>query len=200
MQHKNPEYFSLIEAYIDDYKAAHGGTAPTVREISSAVGLAVSTVSSYLSCMREKGIIEYEGHRNISTRRTRAEQDAFCRVPVLGAVSCGLPKLAEENIEEYVRLPVALFGKDNFYILRAKGDSMTGIGVDDGDMVLVKSRSIASYNDVVVALVNDEATLKRFRPETDGIHLHAENPEYEDIIVSECIIQGIAVKVLKDLQ
>ncbi|MBQ3802604.1 MAG: repressor LexA, partial [Oscillospiraceae bacterium] len=121
------------------------------------------------------------------------------RAPVVGTVACGLPILAEENIEEYVRLPAALFGRGSFFILRAHGDSMINAGIADGDLVLVRLQDTADYNQIVVALIDDEATLKRFRPEGDRVVLHAENPNYDDIVVDRCAVQGVAVKVIKDL-
>ena len=199
MQYKKPEYINMIENFIDDYKDANGGNTPSVREIAAHVGLAISTVSSYLSHMRAQGIISYEGHRNISTRRSAQGSADYYRVPVLGAVSCGLPKYAEENIEEYIRLPLSLLGRGDFFALRAKGDSMINAGIEDGDFVFVRKQDTAEYNQIVVALVDDEATLKRFRPENGIFRLHAENPNYDDIIVESCIIQGVAVKVLKNL-
>lgn len=199
MQHKKPEYFEMLERFIDEYKDANGGATPSLKEIARNIGLAESTVSKYLKVMREKGIVECEGRKNIITKQSRRDAEGFCRVPVLGAVACGIPKLAEENIEEYIKLPVALFGRGNFFVLRARGESMINAGIDDGDLVVVRQQNTADYNQIVVALVDDEATLKRFRPADDHIVLHAENPTFDDIIVDHCIIQGVAVKVIKDL-
>lgn len=200
MQHKKAEYFSYIENFIDDYKDSHGGAAPTTYEIAGGIGLSQSSVVKYLRAMRESGMIDYGGSRNIETALSRRDAREYCRVPVLGAVSCGLPKLAEENIEEFVRLPVSLLGRGSFFALRAKGDSMINAGIDDGDIVLVRQQNSADYDQIVVALVDDEATLKRFRPENGIFRLHAENPDYDDIIVESCLVQGVAVKVIKDLK
>ena len=105
MRSKNPAYFELLIRFIDDYIDNYG-RSPSTQEISSGTGLSPATVSRYLSRMREDGIIDYSGHRNIVTKRNSAiETNA---VPVLGSVSCGIPKFAEENIEEYVKLPVSL--------------------------------------------------------------------------------------------
>ena len=169
MQYKKPEYCAMIEDYINSFRNRQGST-PSVRQIASGVGLAVGTVSKYLSYMRENGVLDYD-----------------------------IPKFAEENIEEYVCLPESLFGRGEFFLLRARGDSMTGAGIEDGDLVLIRQQSTADYNQIVVALVDDEATLKRFRPKVDHICLHPENNRYEDIIVESCLIQGVAVKVIKDL-
>ena len=200
MQHLNTENFQRIEDYINDYREATGGCPPTLAEIAEGLGLAKSTVSKYLKRMKEAGQVDFAGHRNIVTRRMREDAEGFCRVPLLGAVACGLPILAEENVEAYVRLPVALFGRGEYYLLRAKGDSMTGAGIEDGDLVLVRQQDTAAYNQIVVALIGEEATLKRFRPEREYIRLHAENPRYDDILLESCVLQGVAVKIIKDLK
>ena len=201
MRSKNPKYFRLLEDFIDNYKADNGGS-PTVREISDSTGLSTATVSRYLSHMRENGMIEYEGHRNIITRRQQKMQIETIEVPLLGQVSCGVPKYAEENIEGYVRLPVALFGRGEFFLLRANGDSMIEADICDGELVLIRQQNYADPGQIVVALMEDQATLKRFYPEPhrNRVRLHPENSNMKDIYVTECIIQGVAVKVLKDLE
>lgn len=200
MRTKNPETFKAIEEFVNEYTERHG-VSPTVREIHAGIGLAVGTVSRYLSYMRENGMIDYNGCRNITTREAKITKRETTRVPVLGVVSCGVPKFAEENIEEYVRLPVALFGKGDFFILRANGDSMIEANIDDGDLVVIKQQNYAEPGQIVVALMDDEATLKRYYPEPEKrrVRLHPENSTMRDIIVKDCIIQGVAVKVLKDL-
>ena len=200
MRSKNEEYFHLIEAYINDYKEKNG-SAPTVREIESGIGLSKATVSRYLSYMRDNGMIDYAGHRNITTKEGRKTRDESVKVPVLGSVSCGIPKYAEENIEEYVRLPIALFGRGQFFILRANGDSMIDADIYDGDLVLIRQQNYADQGQIVVALMEDEATLKRYYPEPENhrVRLHPENEAMDDIYVDDCIIQGVAVKVIKDL-
>lgn len=200
MRSKNTDYFKLLEEFIDSYRNEYG-SSPTVREIADNTKLSTATVSRYLSYMKEQGMIDYKGHRNITTRHQRITNIETVEVPVLGAVSCGLPKYAEGNIEEYVRLPVSVFGRGEYFLLRANGDSMIEVGIDDGDLVLVKKQNFAENGQIVVALMEDEATLKRFysEPRQRRIRLHPENSKMKDIYVSDCIIQGIAVKVLKDV-
>lgn len=201
MRSKNQEYFTLLERYIDTYTDSHG-ISPSTREIAAGTGLSLATVSRYLSYMRENGMIDYVGQRNIITPRKRMTSTGSNKVPLLGTVSCGIPKFAEGNIEEYVQLPTALFGKGDFFLLRASGDSMIEAGIDNGDLVLVKHQDHAEPGQIVVALIgDDEATLKRFYPEPQQgiIRLHPENPSLDDIIVENCCIQGIAVHVMKSL-
>ena len=199
MQRLNRENFRLIEEFVNDYADANGGRSPSMTEIGEGIGLSKSTVSKYLNIMKSEGLIDFEGHRGIFTKQMRNVYDGLCSVPVLGEVACGSPILAEENIEEYVRLPVSLFGKGDFFILRARGDSMINAGIEDGDLVLARKQDVAEYNQIVVALVGDEATLKRFRPQGGKIYLHAENPEYDDIVLDSCLIQGVAVKIIKNI-
>ena len=198
---KNPQYLEMLEEFIDKY-IEQNNASPTITEITEGVGLPRSTVGRYIAYMRDQGIIDYGGHRSITTRQTKKMKNESVRVPVLGAVACGVPNLAIENIEEYIRLPVALFGKGDFYILRANGDSMIDAGINDGDLVVIRAQDYASPGQIVVALMEDEATLKRFYPEPEKkrIRLHPENKEMDDIYVEGCIIQGIAVKVIKDLE
>lgn len=201
MRSKDPKYFRLIEDFIDRYKEEYG-SSPSTQEIADAVGLSSSGASRYLIYMRENGMIEYEGHRNIITRKQKKKKEESVQVPVLGKIACGVPKFAEGNIEEYVRLPVSLFGRGEFFILVANGDSMIDIGIDDGDMVLIRQQDWANPGQVVVALMEDEATLKRYYPEPElkRVRLHPENTEMNDIYVDNCVIQGVAVKVLKDIE
>lgn len=140
MRTKNEEYFKMIEAFIDEYKEKTG-TAPTVQEISNGIGVPKTTVGRYLAYMREHGMLDYTGHRNIQTKASQMTRGETIMTPILGKVSCGVPKFAEENIEEYVRLPVALFGRGQFFILRANGDSMIEADINDGDLVLMCCRS-----------------------------------------------------------
>ena len=180
MRSKNPAYFDLLIRFIDDYIDNYG-RSPSTQEIAGGTGLSPATVSRYLSRMREDGIIDYSGHRNIVTKRNSATETNA--VPVLGSVSCGIPKFAEEKIEEYVKLPVSLFGKGDFFLLRASGNSMIEAGIDSGVLVLVRRQDYAAPGQIVVALMEEEATLKRYYPEPQNgyIRLHPENKDLDDI-------------------
>ena len=152
--------------------------------------------------MDENGMIAYNGTDGVTTELIQRIRTAAATVAVLGEVACGIPKYAEENIETYLELPRQLVGEGTFYILRASGDSMTEAGIDDGDLVVIRKQSAAEPGDIVVALVGDEATLKTYYPDRQKrcIRLHPENGKYEDIVTETAIIQGVAVKVIKDLK
>lgn len=200
MRSKSVETMNKIKEYIERYYLDHY-QSPTTARIAEGVGIGRSTAYKYLVEMNERGMISYDG-KNISTDIIEQSSHKLIRAAVLGNISCGLPNLAEENIEEYVSLPESLFGSGEFYILRASGESMIEAGINNGDLVVIKKQSCAEEGEIVVALVDDEATLKRFYKDNENkrIVLHPENKTMEDIYVDNCIIQGIAVKVIKDLQ
>ena len=198
MRSKDKTLMAAIEKFVSDYTDSNG-ISPTMQEVADGVGSSKATVQRYIAQLCDDGILDYSGYRTMTSTKTKA---AAIRVPVLGTIACGIPKFAEENIEEYVLLPVALFGKGNFFILRAYGDSMIEAGIDNGDLVLIRQQNYADEGQIVVALMEDEATLKRFYPEPKKhrIRLHPENSRMDDIYVDNCEIQGVAVKVLKDLE
>lgn len=200
MRSKSIETMNKIKEYIERYYLDHY-QSPSTAQIAEGVGIGRSTAYKYLVEMNERGMISYDG-KNISTDIIEQSSHKLIRAAVLGNISCGLPNLAEENIEEYVSLPESLFGSGEFYILRASGESMIEAGINNGDLVVIKKQSCAEEGEIVVALVDDEATLKRFYKDNENkrIVLHPENKTMEDIYVDNCIIQGIAVKVIKDLQ
>lgn len=199
MRSKNIDTMNRIKEFIEQYYKEHYNS-PSTTKIAEEVGIARGTAHKYLVEMRERGILSYSG-REISTEMIRKISLESNRAAVLGNIACGLPQLAEENIEEYVSLPEALFGKGPFYILRARGESMIDAGIDPGDLVVIRSQEEAKEGDIVVALIDNEATLKRFYRDKKNkrIRLHPENETMEDIFVDNCNIQGVAVNVIKRL-
>lgn len=199
MRSKSIELMKEIKDYVEAYYLSEY-QSPSITKIAKKVGLARSTTHGYLIEMRERGMLSYDG-KDIRTELTEKVKPNVTRAAVLGNVSCGVPRFAEENIDEYVSLPESMFGKGEFYILRAKGDSMINAGIDDGDLVVIKQQSSADDGQIVVALIGDEATLKKFYRDDANkrIRLHPENETMEDIFVDDCLIQGVAVKVIKEL-
>ena len=198
MRSKDKTLMTAIEQFVSIFTDNYG-ISPTMQEVADGVGVSKTTVHRYISQMCNDGIIDFSGWRTMTSTKTKTQAIS---VPVLGAIACGIPKFAEENIEEYVRLPVALFGQGKFFLLRAYGDSMVEAGIEDGDLVLIRQQNTADEGQIVVALMEDEATLKRFYPEPENhrVRLHPENARMTDIYVDHCEIQGVAVKVLKDLE
>lgn len=182
-----------VEAYHFEHNMS-----PSLQEIATELGIGKTTVHSYLKEMTEKGILDYNG-KSIETKRTKKSENKTVRVPILGNIACGSPEFAEEDFEEYVSLPVSIFGDGDFFILRTHGDSMIEKGIERGDMVVVRKQNFASAGDIVVALVDGETTLKYFYPEPEKrqIRLHPANKDMKDIIVKECNIQGVAQHIIK---
>lgn len=195
MRTKDSEKMMSILNFINDYKCANG-ISPTSREIAQQLDIPKSTVSRYLSFLRDEGKIDYDGGRTIVDKNLDEETRM---VPMLGSVSCGPLKLAQERHEQYVRLPVSLFGSGEFFILEADGTSMIEIGISPGDLIVVRRQNICENGQVAVVLVENEATLKRVYFEKKRIRLHPENTSMEDMYTDNCTILGIAVKVLKEI-
>ena len=198
MRTKDPELMKQILEYIEDYYIDHNASPSTTR-IAEQMGIGRGTAHKYLVEMDERGMLSYQG-RKITTERTEKMHTSTFRAAVVGDISCGLPNIAEEHVEEYVSLPESMFGSGEFYILRAHGESMIEAGIDPGDLVVIRRQETAENGQIAVVLVDEEATMKRFYIEDDRVRLHPENSEIEDFYVDNCIIQGVAVKVIKDLR
>ncbi len=200
MRSKKPELCDAIVAYIRTYRKENSAS-PSMQEIADELHISKSSVSRYIAGMREQGLLELHGSRGVFPVDEKKTSSRMIRMPVIGNIACGRPILAEENIENYVDLPFELFGYGDFFILRASGNSMIGVGIQNGDLVIVRRTNYADPGQIVVALVGDEATLKRYYPEPEKqrVRLHPENNSMRDILVRDCMVQGVAVKVLKTL-
>ena len=177
---------------------------PTVQEIADEVGLTKGAISKYLTAMEERGLIIKNGsHYGIATQKMQKAMKNTQYLPIVGDVACGTPILAEQNIESYLTISGEFLGAGTYFVLRAKGDSMINAGINDGDYVVVRQQPSAEEGQIVVALVEDgEATLKRYYKDTKEmkIRLHPENDSMRDMYFDNIAIQGIAVKVVKNLE
>lgn len=199
MRTKDEALMKEIVDAIDEFYSQKGRT-PTTREIGAVVGLTHVGVLKYLQEMDDRGMLEYEGGR-ITTERIAKSKENSVSIPLIGSISCGQPLLSEESVESYIRIPTEWLGSGEYFLLRANGNSMVGAGIDDDDIVIIRKATEANDGDIVVALVDNENTLKRFFRDAKRrkIILHPENEDYDDIVVDGCEIQGVAVKILKDL-
>ena len=198
MKHRNPAGMDRIIAFVNDfYRDNH--RSPTGRQIAAATGISLTTVQRMLKTMAESGLINYDG-KTIVTDLTVKTSEESVPVGIIGSIPCGNLTLEEEAVEEIVQLPVSLFGKGNLFLLHASGDSMTGAGIDDGDLVLIRKQEEARNGDIVVTFIEGEGnTLKRYQKYGNTIFLHPENPKYTDIPLKNCKIQGVAISVIKQL-
>lgn len=171
-----------------------GGVPPSVREICTATGLSsTSTVHSHLKTLEKYGYISRTEGRNRAI--TIAGTQATAQVPVLGTVTAGLPIYAVEEVQGYIPFPDKE-GRELF-ALKVKGLSMRDAGILDGDYVVVEKRPVARDGEIVVALLDDEATVKRFFQEKGRVRLQPENPDFEPIYATELIILGKVIAQLR---
>lgn len=204
MRTKDENRFCLIVDFINEY-FENCGRSPSTREIESGTKIPRPTVQRYLKTLQERGEIEYDGHRGIITRYMR-ELIETNRVEMGNTIPCGALDEVNDTELEYVRLPVAITGNGDFFLLRARGQSMIKAGIDDGDLVLVRKQADAQVGDIIAFLYdNFQTTLKRYQQKKDAIWLCPENDTMEPIKIcgedrAKLSIQGVAVKVIKDLK
>ena len=204
-----PERQRLILQVIEE-AVREQGYPPTVREIGSKVGLASpASVQSHLTALEALGYIRRGASKRRALELTRAagarsgvlsgSGRGLRSVPLVGRVAAGAPLLAEENIEDSLDIPGFLGGDESCFALRVKGTSMINAGIFDGDIVVVKRQETAEDGDIVVAVLTDEATLKRFFREEDQVRLQPENDLMEPIYTRDPLIAGKVIAVMRKL-
>jgi repressor LexA len=202
---RQQEIFDFIKKYSAKY-----GYPPTVRDIGKAVGLASSsTVHAHLANLEKIGMLRRDPSKpralELLDRAVETAVEGVRNVtqgpgiPVVGAVAAGQPVLAEENIEDYVQVPPQIGGDEGEFILRVRGDSMIDAGILEGDHVVVRKQETANDGEIVVALVGEEATVKRLYREADHVRLQAENPAYEPIRSKDVQILGRVVGLYRSV-
>jgi len=190
-----------IKEYINDYYSNYR-KSPTLRNIENATGISKSAVQRYLIYMEENGEIEYNGRSGIETSISKMMNDITPVTIYDSTVSCGLPTESEAVINEVFPFPTSIIGRGNFFALTAKGDSMINAGIDDGDLVIIREQNYCNDGEYAVVLVNNTETLLKtvtYLKEDNAYLLHAENEKYKDRIEKNAIIQGVAIKVIKNL-
>lgn len=190
------------------------GYGPTVREVCQSLGLSSpSTVHVHLKALENKGLVKRDPLKSRSIALTypleglpalesNVVQPSFSKlvnVPLVGNVAAGAPILAEENITDTITLPTDIVGDSPSFLLSVRGESMIEAGINDGDYVVVKEQPVANNGDIVVAIIDDGATVKRFYKEADHIRLQPENSSMEPIITRDCSIAGKVVAVFRRL-
>ena len=186
MENINDKQKAIFE-YIKEI-ISQRGVAPSVREIGEAVGLrSTSSVQYNLNVLENAGYIKRDANLK-RTIRISGSAENIKHVPLVGTVTAGLPILATQQIEDYIA--VSGVKGNNLFALNVKGDSMLNAGIYDGDIVIVEQTPVADNGEIVVALIGEEATVKRFYKEKGRFRLQPENDKYQPIIVDECIILG----------
>jgi len=200
---RQQEIFDFIKRY-----SARYGYPPTVRDIGKAVGLASSsTVHQHLANLEKIGILRRDPSKPRAIELLdRAVQEVRNIVgspdglPLVGSVAAGQPVLAEENIEEYVHVPAVAGGEHGEYVLRVRGESMKDAGILEGDLVVVRPQDTADDGDIVVAMVGEDATVKRYFLESDHVRLQPENDAMEPIRSREVRVLGRVVGLMRTIR
>ncbi|KJS78129.1 MAG: LexA family transcriptional regulator [Desulfotomaculum sp. BICA1-6] len=189
LSHRETEIIRYIKHSIQSR-----GYPPSVREIGEAVGLkSSSTVHNYLCKLEEKGLIRRDPTKPRAMEVLDDDKESFremIMVPILGRVAAGIPLLAVENREDTFPMPVDFAGRGEFFMLQVKGNSMVEAGILEGDLVLVRQQPSVDNGDIAVALLDDEATIKRFFREDGHIRLQPENYQLSPIIVNDVTVLG----------
>jgi repressor LexA len=201
---RQQEIFDFIKRY-----SARYGYPPTVRDIGKAVGLASSsTVHAHLANLERIGLLRRDPTKpralellDRAAAGVQAGVQTFLQpgLPLVGQVAAGQPVLAEENIEEYIQTPAFAGGEDGEFLLRVRGESMQDAGIIEGDLVVVRPQDTASDGDIVVALVGEEATVKRFFQEADHVRLQPENATMEPIRSRDVRVLGRVVGLMRNI-
>lgn len=203
MRLMSEEKLQKLAEYINHYARNNNGDSPGLVDIMEYMGMVKSTAYRYIQELDKRGIVSYTGKNTLSSPLQRKMNVMFRRIPVVGMIVCGTPEEQEEHITGYLAVPEEWIDGECF-LLEAYGDSMIDIGIDKGDLVLVKKTETANNGDVVVALTEEGNTLKRLFLENGKPRLHAENRSYTgqklDFYPQKLIIQGIALKVIKEIR
>ena len=174
-------------------------------QLAQAAGITTRSVQNYESGSRMPNSLEITeklaAALDVTTTYLLGAEEETTPVHLLGSIACGPFNFGEENILETYQFPTSFTGKGEFFLLHTFGQSMIDAGIEPGDLVLIRRQNTANPGDIVVVSVGDETTLKRYFPEPEKgrIRLHPENENMEDMYVKDCLIQGTAVKVIKDL-
>ena len=198
---RQQEIFDFIKRYSSQY-----GYPPTVRDIGKAVGLASSsTVHAHLANLEKVGLLRRDPTKpraiELLDRAVESVRNAVRPegLPLVGSVAAGQPVLAEENVEDYVQVPSEAGGEEGEFVLRVRGESMKDAGMLEGDYVVVRPQDTARDGEIVVALVGEEATVKRFFREADHVRLQPENAAMEPIRSREVRILGRVVGLFRSV-
>lgn len=193
---KQQEIYEFLKTYTENK-----GYPPSVREICAAVSLkSTSTVHGHLKRLEKKGFIKRDPSkpRALEINELSTSKKEMINIPILGKITAGIPILATENVEDTFPLPIDYIKHDNdLFMLRVYGESMINVGINDNDLAIIESKSSAKNGEIVVALIDDSATIKRFFKEKDHIRLQPENDTMDPIIVSDCSILGKLVGIYR---
>ena len=195
---RSNEKYNTVYEFIKKY-ITENGYSPSVREICANCGIkSTATAYQYINKLNEQGLIKKAGNkkRAVSLKKSGGQSVS---VPLVGTVAAGQPIFADENYEGCYSLPTEFFGSYDMFMLTVKGDSMIKIGMFDGDKIIVKKQNTADNGDIVVALVDDSATVKRFYRRDGKIILHPENDSMSDFVFDDVSVLGKVVGLMRNI-
>lgn len=193
---RQSEVLDLIKRYLELHRFP-----PTIREISEHFSISVKGAYDHVKALEKKGFIRCNTNRSRAIEVLDGRGDeAVARVPLLGQVAAGRPVFAEENYEGTVPVPQQLLNTGDHFALHVRGDSMTGAGIMDGDIAVIRQQPTANNGDIVVALLDDSVTIKRFFREKNRVRLQAENPEYPPIYTQELSVLGKLAHLVRNYE
>lgn len=189
---KLDELYLYVKKYIED-----NGFPPTVRDICNDIGIkSTATAHYYLNKLKERGLLNKPEDKKRALS-IKSKYQTPLTVPLIGTVTAGTPILAVENFEGYYPIPHEFSTDSDLFMLKVKGDSMINAGILDGDKIIVKKQETADNGEIVVCMVDDSATVKRFYKKDNKIILHPENDAMQDIVVDEAYILGLVVGLMR---
>lgn len=204
MERKMKKKLTLKQQNIFNFikeKIKESGFPPTVREIGDRFQITVKGAYDHLKAIEKKGFIKCEQNKSRAIEILRDRDEALpvnaVNIPMVGRIAAGAPLLAEENVEDYLSFPKALFRGGEHFALKVKGDSMVEEGIQNGDIAIIKVQNSAQNGDIVAAMIDSEATLKTFKKSEGRIHLLPANPAYKPIVVDEVQILGRLAAVFR---
>lgn len=196
---KQSEIYKFLKTYTESK-----GYPPSVREICEAVSLrSTSTVHGHLKRLEKKGMIKRDPSkpRALEIAELSAPKKEMINIPIVGKITAGVPIFATENIEDTFPIPLDYIKHDKeLFMLRVSGQSMVNVGIRDNDLAIIESAQNAINGDIVVALIDDSATIKRFFKEKDHIRLQPENDTMDPILVDDCKILGKLVGIFRSFK
>lgn len=196
MRTLNNDMLSHMKQYIKEYQTENG-RSPSYRDIMHALGMSsLNLVQRYVLALEREGSITRTQLGNIEIP-SQLDKGETTIAPLLGNIACGEPNFEIEHIEDSFELPRSLFGNGKLFMLHASGNSMVDVGIDDGDLIVIRQQDNAKDGEIVVALTNESNTLKRLYHRRGKVVLHPENKDMKDIIVDSCKIQGVLVGCIK---
>jgi repressor LexA len=193
---RQSEVLDFIKIFIDSHKYP-----PTIREIAGNFDISVKGAYDHVKALEKKDVISCDTNRSRAIEiRSQEKSEEMIAIPLLGNVAAGLPLMASENLDGYINLPSEMLKRGDYFALNVKGNSMINAGILDGDTAIIKQKSTAENGEIIVALIEDSVTLKRFYKESSRVKLLAENDDYSPIYTQNIRILGKLVKILRNYE